>query len=106
MVGMIEREKIFTSYYALEEMGKRKDFKLVIVGKRGWCVEELSKRIKNHKQLNKNLFWIEDCSDEFLIELYESCSGLIAASWAEVLVYLFWRLICWFASFLQRHCTI
>ncbi|OUW01412.1 MAG: hypothetical protein CBD16_05590 [Betaproteobacteria bacterium TMED156] len=85
MVGTVEPRKEHTQVLDAFEMmwSEGKNFILIIVGKKGWCVEDLSKRIKTHSKNNKNLFWIEDCSDEFLMELYKSASGLIAASWAE-----------------------
>ena len=85
MVGTLEPRKEHAQVLDAFELlwAENKDKKLLIVGKIGWCVENLSKRIKNHRQFNKNLLWLEDCSDEFLLELYSSCTGLIAASWAE-----------------------
>ncbi len=85
MVGTLEPRKEHFQVVAAFEMlwDKGCEKKLVIVGKRGWCVDDLAKKIKNHQQLNKNLIWLEDCSDEFLLELYSGCKGLIAASWAE-----------------------
>jgi glycosyltransferase involved in cell wall biosynthesis len=33
--------------------------------------------------LGKQLFWLENCSDEFLLEVYSEASGLVVASRAE-----------------------
>jgi len=85
MVGTLEPRKEHSQVLDAFELmwSEGKDKKLLIVGKKGWCVENLSKRIKNHHQYNKNLIWLENCSDEFLTELYSKSKGLIAASWAE-----------------------
>ena len=85
MVGTVEPRKehsqVLDAFELIWADGVNK--KLLIVGKQGWCIESLSKRIKKHPQFNKNLIWLEDCSDEFLQELYFKCKGLIASSWAE-----------------------
>lgn len=59
------------------------DVNLVIVGKQGWRVEELVKRLKKHPELNNRLFWLEGISDEYLLKVYSVCSCLIAASFGE-----------------------
>jgi glycosyltransferase involved in cell wall biosynthesis len=56
---------------------------LVIVGKKGWMVEELAERLRRHPQLGKRLFWLEAISDEYLENLYGACRCLIAASEGE-----------------------
>ena len=85
MVGTLEPRKehsqVLDAFELMWANGNNK--KLLIVGKQGWCTEALTKRIKKHTQFNKNLIWLENCSDEFLLELYQDCKGLIAASWAE-----------------------
>src|SRR5690606_5919879 len=37
---------------------------LVLVGKQGWQVDELIKRIESHPEINKRLFWFNSISDE------------------------------------------
>ena len=59
------------------------ELNLVIVGKEGWRVEELVKRLRNHSELNKRLFWLEGISDEFLLKVYSTSTCLIAASYGE-----------------------
>ncbi|EIC85147.1 glycosyltransferase family 1 protein [Serratia sp. M24T3] len=56
---------------------------LVIVGKQGWAVEELAEKIRKHPQLNKQLFWLNGISDEFLEMLYDQSSALLVPSFAE-----------------------
>lgn len=56
------------------------EISLIVVAKQGQTVESLNKRLQRHPELNKRLFWLESISDEFLEEIYASCSCLIAAS--------------------------
>lgn len=56
---------------------------LVIVGKKGWMVEELSERIEKHPQKGKLLFWFQNASDEELQSLYHGARAIVFASEAE-----------------------
>ena len=56
------------------------DINLVFVGKQGWKVEELIKKITNNKEYNKRLFWLDDIDDEYLKKVYETSTCLISAS--------------------------
>lgn len=86
MVGTVEPRKgheqvldAFEKLWATREL----DVNLVIVGKQGWMVDELSERLRHHAQLGKRLFWLEGISDEYLERVYASSSCLIAASEGE-----------------------
>lgn len=57
--------------------------KLCIVGKIGWKVEALIKRIKKHRQYNKKLFMFNDLNDDELIFCYRKSKSLIFPSFAE-----------------------
>lgn len=85
MVGTLEPRKghlqTLESFTALWKDGI--DINLVIVGKEGWLVDNLVKKLRNHPQLNKQLFWLEGISDEYLEEVYAASSCLIAASEGE-----------------------
>lgn len=59
------------------------DVDLVMVGKLGWGVEELAKRIRSHAEYGVRLFWHERVEDDQLTALYADCSALVAASYAE-----------------------
>lgn len=85
MVGTIEPRKAHAQVLeAFDEMWKAgEDINLVIVGKQGWAVEGLVKRIEQHYLANKRLYWLKGISDEFLELVYKSCDCLIAASYGE-----------------------
>ncbi len=59
------------------------DVNLVLVGKEGWHVELLANRLRNHPEIGRRLFWLEGISDQFLEQIYQVCSALIAASLNE-----------------------
>jgi glycosyltransferase involved in cell wall biosynthesis len=56
---------------------------LVIIGKKGWMVDELVSHIESHPELNKRLFWLDSISDEYLDQIYSASTCLIAASDGE-----------------------
>lgn len=85
MVGTVEPRKghgdIITAF---EELWKRgRDERLVIVGRRGWNVEGLERRIETHPELNKRLFWFDDVEDQELVTIYDACDGVIIGSYGE-----------------------
>lgn len=59
------------------------DINLVIIGKRGWLVDELVMRLENHPEKGSRLFWLEGISDEYLEKVYSTATCLIAASEGE-----------------------
>lgn len=59
------------------------DLNLVIVGKQGWLVEDLIDQLRNHRELNKHLFWLDGISDEYLEKIYQTATCLIVASHGE-----------------------
>jgi len=86
MVGTIEPRKgheqvlkAFEELWVTEEL----QVNLVIVGKRGWMVDELLERLLQHPEQGKRLFWLEAISDEYLERAYAASSCLIAASEGE-----------------------
>lgn len=86
MVGTLEPRKGYDqALSAFEILWKNNPSApmLIIVGRPGWKTKELQKTIREHPQLEKRLFWIEDASDEFLERLYNACRGVLIASKAE-----------------------
>lgn len=85
MVGTLEPRKGHAQVLeAFEQLwAEGCDLRLVIVGKRGWLVDELAERLSAHPEKGKRLVWLTGVSDEFLEKLYSSCSCLLAASEGE-----------------------
>ncbi|GBQ85567.1 glycosyltransferase [Gluconacetobacter johannae DSM 13595] len=85
MVGTIEPRKghrqIFEAMRRLWREGA--NVNLVIVGKKGWMMDEFCTELKGAPQYDKSLFWFDGISDEFLERLYEASTALIAASEGE-----------------------
>lgn len=85
MVGTLEPRKGHAQVLeAFEQLWQASvDANLVIVGKQGWMVETLVKRLRAHPELNERLFWLEGISDEYLEKVYAASACLIAASEGE-----------------------
>ena len=86
MVGTIEPRKGYDqALAAFEQLWKQPGPgpALVLVGRVGWKTEALQKKLLHHAEAGKRLFWPENVSDEFLAQLYDTCSGVLVASRAE-----------------------
>jgi glycosyltransferase involved in cell wall biosynthesis len=85
MVGTIEPRKGHTQALSAFELlwDQGQDVNLVIVGKRGWLVDELVERISTHPMLGKRLFWLEGISDEYLDRIYQHSKAALMASEGE-----------------------
>jgi glycosyltransferase involved in cell wall biosynthesis len=85
MVGTLEprkgHEQILSAFEILWESGHQ--LNLIIVGKKGWMVDALVDRIKDHDRNGVSLFLIENASDEYLDKIYENSKCLLAASYDE-----------------------
>lgn len=84
-VGTIEPRKGQLQTLAAFEIlwAKGININLVIIGKNGWNVELLVELLRNHKERDKRLFWLEGVSDEYLQKVYAISTCLIAASEGE-----------------------
>lgn len=85
MVGTIEpRKGHHQTLKAFEQLWEKGvSLNLVLVGKKGWMVDELASLLSEHSQLDKHLYWLEGISDEYLEIIYTSSTCLIAASEGE-----------------------
>jgi glycosyltransferase involved in cell wall biosynthesis len=85
MVGTLEPRKGHS--VALEAFEKLwdegMDVGLTIVGKPGWGVEPLVRRIEKHREYGKRLIWLNGISDDELLKAYADSDALVAASYAE-----------------------
>ena len=59
------------------------ELQLVMVGKKGWNVEDLILRITGHELYNRNLFWLNNVSDEELADFYKKALLCIVPSHFE-----------------------
>jgi glycosyltransferase involved in cell wall biosynthesis len=59
------------------------DVNLVIVGKQGWRIDELVRRIEHHPEYRSRLLWMQAISDQMLEEIYRNSSALLAPSEGE-----------------------
>lgn len=84
-VSTVEPRKGYDeSLAAMEKLwAKGYDFIYIIVGKKGWKVDGLCKKIENHKEFGKRLFWLSGISDEYLNKLYALSDVLLIASLGE-----------------------
>lgn len=85
MVGTLEPRKGYRQVLdAIEHCwAQGAELNLCIIGKQGWAVDELARRLRQHPQNGKRLHWIEGASDALLTQLYAACDGLVAASLGE-----------------------
>lgn len=85
MVGTLEPRKGHAQ--ALDAMEllweSRLDVSLVIVGRRGWLVNDLIQRIQAHCENGRRLFWLDTATDETLDAVYERATALLNASQGE-----------------------
>lgn len=56
---------------------------LVIVGKKGWMVDELADRLEKVSAGNPRLIWLKSADDKVLTNLYSRAEGLVMASEGE-----------------------
>lgn len=85
MVGTVEPRKgyaqVLSAFELLWNLGE--NVNLVIVGKKGWNVEELMILLATHPERDRRLFWLQDVGDALLERLYTVSTCLIAASLDE-----------------------
>ncbi|TPN01693.1 glycosyltransferase family 1 protein [Mesorhizobium sp. B2-1-3A] len=85
MVGTLEPRKGHRVVLdAFEQLwAENVDVALVIVGKIGWGSKHVAERIQAHPEYGKRLTWHSTAGDAELVQLYNECDALIAASFAE-----------------------
>lgn len=85
MVGTLEPRKghadIVAAFDLLWRAGAAE--RLVLVGRQGWQVTDLVKRICAHRENGAKLLWLDDVHDEELAVIYSGCTGVVIASYAE-----------------------
>ncbi|EPZ8123181.1 glycosyltransferase family 4 protein [Yersinia enterocolitica] len=56
---------------------------LVIVGRKGWNIDDFIEELTSHPRYNKDIFWLDDTSDEELAFLYNKCRAYVTTSFYE-----------------------
>lgn len=84
-VGTLEPRKCHSfAIDAFEQLWQRDvAANYVIVGRKGWHVDALIRRIEEHPAYRKRLFWVSDAGDADLHFLYANARGVIAPSFVE-----------------------
>lgn len=84
-LGTVEPRKDYATVLAAYERlwSDDHDVGLVIIGKQGWNVEPLARRLRAHVENGKRLFWLEGLSDGDIQHLLGRSSALVQASIAE-----------------------
>lgn len=59
------------------------DARYVIVGRKGWSTRALQRRIREHEEFGRRLFWLDNATDADLRYLYERASAVVLPSIAE-----------------------
>ena len=85
MVGTIEPRKGHAQTLAAFDLLWQRGIQtnLVIVGKIGWMVDELQQQLRHHPEAGQHLFWLEGISDEYLEQVYNASTCLLASSEGE-----------------------
>ena len=85
MVGTVEPRKGHAQTLAAFEWlwNQGEKLNLVIVGKKGWKVNELAERLVTHPERDRHLFWLQGIDDTLLEQVYAASTCLIAASLDE-----------------------
>lgn len=85
MVGTLEPRKGYRQALAAMELlwAGGTDANLVIIGKRGWMMDDFAEQLRQHVEHGRRLFWLEGTSDEMLEQVYRSVRALVAPSEGE-----------------------
>jgi glycosyltransferase involved in cell wall biosynthesis len=85
MIGTVEPRKGHSQVLsAMEHLwAAGENLILVICGQPGWMVDATVQRLRSHPELGRRLFWMEQATDEALLQLYAIASGAVMASEGE-----------------------
>jgi glycosyltransferase involved in cell wall biosynthesis len=75
------QQQVLEAFELLWERGH--DVNLVLVGREGWKVDSLARKLREHPETSKRFFWLEGISDEYLDKVYAVSGCTIAASLDE-----------------------
>jgi len=85
MIGTVEPRKGHSqALSAMEHLwAEGENLSLLICGKQGWMVDSIAQRLRSHRELGHRLFWMEQATDEALLQVYSIASGMLMASEGE-----------------------
>jgi glycosyltransferase involved in cell wall biosynthesis len=85
MVGTLEPRKNYSLVVEAFDFLWKNGFEgtLTIVGKYGWMMNKLKRKLENHPLLNKRLFYLGQISDTQISEVYKNSDCVIMASTTE-----------------------
>ena len=85
MIGTVEPRKGHSQVLsAMEHLwAAGENLNLVICGQQGWMVDSIAQRLRSHRELGHRLFWMEQATDETLLQLYSIASALLMSSEGE-----------------------
>ncbi len=84
-VSTVERRKGYRqALLAMEKLwAEGQDVNFVIVGRKGWNVDELAERLERHPEHGRRLFWLRGISDACLDAVYAAADCVLFPSEAE-----------------------
>lgn len=84
-VSTVEKRKGYGQALAAMEIlwAKGIDVNFVMVGRRGWGIDELAARLERHPENGRRLFWLRGIGDAYLGRLYDAASCVLFPSEAE-----------------------
>lgn len=85
MVGTVEPRKGHAQALSACELLWEKgiEVNLLVIGKPGWLVDDLLRRMAEHPQRGKRFFWFQKAGDDLLLAAYHRASALLMASEGE-----------------------
>lgn len=72
------QQQLFSAIQILWE--KNIEINLVLVGQAGWKTENFINQLLTHPEQGKRLFWLKGINDNYLEQVYNSCTCLVATS--------------------------
>ena len=72
------------SLAAFEQLwAKGMEVNFVIVGNKGWMMDDFYRKVEHHPELGKKLFWLQGISDDYLNAVYDAAAGVLMPSQTE-----------------------
>ncbi|MGR5297193.1 glycosyltransferase [Vibrio mediterranei] len=82
-VGTIEPRKNHEMLLEAFDMLSNQDINLILVGKKGWNIDEFCEELLSHPQFGKRIFWLSGINDQELNRLYQSSKVCVNTSHYE-----------------------